>query len=111
MSKIKLFCFPYAGGSAQIFHSWSNYLSSQIEIIPVELSSRGRRFNEPLYKNFDELLNDVFNQIHNDIIQTPYAFFGHSLGALIAFELVHKIIADNLPSPKQVFFQEKVHLT
>jgi surfactin synthase thioesterase subunit len=107
MSKIKLFCFPYAGGSTQIYQPWANRLNSQIEIIPIELSGRGRRINESLYKDFDELVNDVFNQIQNDIIQTPYAFFGHSLGALIAFELVQKIVTDNLPPPKHVFYSGK----
>lgn len=104
MSKIKLFCFPYAGGSTQIYRSWTNFLNSQIEVVPIELSGRGRRINEPLYKDLDELVNDVYTQIYIDIIKIPYAFFGHSLGALIAFELVQKILADNLPSPKHVFY-------
>lgn len=107
MSKIKLFCFPYAGGSTQIYHSWTRRLDPQIELVPIELSGRGKRFNEPLYKDFNDLIDDVFHQIQPDILETPYAFFGHSLGALIAFELVRKIVADDLPYPRHVFYSGK----
>lgn len=107
MPKVRLFCFPYAGGSTQMYHSWTNRLHPKIELIPVELSGRGLRFNEPLYKDFDELINDVFRQIRYDIHEMPYAFFGHSLGALIAFELLYKIRADHLPYPVHVFYSGK----
>jgi medium-chain acyl-[acyl-carrier-protein] hydrolase len=107
MPKIKLFCFPYAGGSTQIYQPWINRLHPEIELTPVELSGRGQRFNEPLYKDFDDLISDIFRKIQYDIMETPYAFFGHSLGALIAFELLHKINAQNLPFPKHVFYSGK----
>lgn len=107
MTKIKLFCFPYAGGSAQVYHHWIKSLNPAIEVVPIELSGRGTRFNEPLYKDFEELVNDVYHQIYNDVVHNPYAFFGHSLGALIAFELVQKIGINNLPDPKHVFYSGK----
>jgi medium-chain acyl-[acyl-carrier-protein] hydrolase len=107
MSKIKLFCFPYAGGSTQMYHSWDSRLHPKIELCPIELSGRGQRFNEPLYKDFGELITDIFHQVKHDILETPYVFFGHSLGALIAFELVHKIGAANLPYPKHIFYSGK----
>lgn len=107
MPKVKLFCIPYAGGSAQMYHSWMGHVHPAIELCPVELSGRGQRFNDPLYNNFDELIDDVFQQIETNIQETPYAFFGHSLGALIAFELVHKIKDNKLPLPKHVFYSGK----
>jgi medium-chain acyl-[acyl-carrier-protein] hydrolase len=107
MPKVKLFCFPYAGGSTQMYHAWTNHLHPKIELIPVELSGRGLRFNEPLYNNFEELIEDVFRQIQYDIQETPYAFFGHSLGALIAFELLYTIHANHLPYPRHVFYSGK----
>jgi len=107
MTKTKLFCFPYAGGSAQIYYNWAKSLNPEIELIPIELAGRGKRFNEPLYKDFDELVDDVFHQIYNDVLETPYALFGHSLGALIAFELVQKIGINKLPNPKHVFYSGK----
>ncbi len=107
MSKIKLFCFPYAGGSAQVYHQWSKGLHPKIELVLIELAGRGRRIGEPFYDNFDELINDVFNQIRQDILNTPYAFFGHSLGALIVYELTEKINRHKMVGPKHLFYSGK----
>lgn len=107
MAKIKLFCFPYAGGSAQVYQNWAKDLDAAVELIPIELSGRGERFNDPLYKDFEEMVDDVFHKIYNDIVQAPYALFGHSLGSLIVFELVQKIVAHKLPAPKHVFYSGK----
>lgn len=107
MARIKLFCFPYAGGSTQMYHHWKQSINPGIELIPIELAGRGKRFNDPLYRDFNELITDVFQQIQSDIGKGPYAFFGHSLGALISFELVHKIMAEKLPFPNHVFYSGK----
>ncbi|MFS4447856.1 thioesterase II family protein [Maribacter sp. 2307UL18-2] len=107
MSKTKLFCFPYAGGSSQIYNKWKPDLNPKIELIPIELSGRGKRMNEPLYKSFKELINDVFQQVRGNLHQTPFAFFGHSLGALIAYELIQLLRKNNFPNPKHVFYSGK----
>lgn len=99
MKKIKLFCFPYAGGSAMVFKKWSDYLHRSIELIPVELAGRGRRIYEPLYQNLHETLEDMFSIVKPQITSSPYAFFGHSLGGLIAYELAFKIKQNALPGP------------
>lgn len=104
MSTIKLFCFPYGGGSAAIYYDWKQYLNKKIELHPIELAARGRRMNESNYGSLDEGVEDVFNIIKNDIINNPYAFFGHSLGSMFAFELYYKIKKENLSSPIHIFF-------
>lgn len=103
MKKIKLFCLPYAGGSSVIFNNWKSQLSSFIDVIPIELAGRGKRFTEPLYSYFDDAVNDIFNII-KDNLEDPYAFFGHSMGCMLAYELCHKISEERLPSPLHVFF-------
>lgn len=103
MKKIRLFCLPYAGGSSVIFNKWESQLNSFINVIPIELAGRGKRFTEPLYSDFHEAVNDVFNII-KDNLECPYAFFGHSMGSMLIYELCHKIKEKGLPSPMHVFF-------
>lgn len=107
MSKIKLFCFPYAGGSAQVYNKWDKTLHPNIELVLVELAGRGRRIDEPFYDNFEELIDDIFNQIKSDILSHSYALFGHSLGALIAYELTEKIKQHEMVGPKHIFYSGK----
>jgi medium-chain acyl-[acyl-carrier-protein] hydrolase len=104
MKRLKLFCFPYAGGTTSVFNSWRKYLDPGIELRLVELAGRGRRIDEPFYKDLPEMVEDIFPFIKEEITHSPYAFFGHSMGALIAYELVHKIKQNHLPYPVHVFF-------
>lgn len=83
---IKLFCFPYAGGSASIYRDWQRQLPSVIQLIAVELPGRGARLTEPPFVSLSPLL-DVLAEAIFPLLDTKFAFFGHSMGALIAFEL------------------------
>jgi surfactin synthase thioesterase subunit len=103
MMKIKLFCFPYAGGSAAAFARWKKHLHSNIEMIPVELAGRGKRSDEKFYKDIPEAIDDVLGLIRDEIIRYPYALFGHSMGALIAYELAQRIRTCDLPPPAHYF--------
>ncbi|MEQ9404349.1 MAG: thioesterase domain-containing protein [Cyclobacteriaceae bacterium] len=102
MSRIKLFSFPYAGGSSIVFRNWQPYLDSSVEIIPIELAGRGKRIKDPLYQDLEELIDDVYDHIK---IQTDerYALFGHSLGGLIVYELAHKLCKEGF-LPEHIFF-------
>jgi len=104
MSKIKLFCIPFAGGSAVVFNQWRPLLSRDIELKPVELAGRGRRIREPLYGSLEQAVDDLFKIIAPELSQGPYALLGHSMGSLLAFELYYKIKARNLPEPVHAFF-------
>jgi medium-chain acyl-[acyl-carrier-protein] hydrolase len=79
MAKLKLFCIPYAGGSAMIYAKWKNYLHSSIDIYPVKMAGRSKRDSIPLKNNFDEVVDDLYESI-KDKIEFPYAIFGHSMG-------------------------------
>ncbi|HEY0827752.1 MAG TPA: thioesterase domain-containing protein [Bacilli bacterium] len=89
---MKLFCFPYAGGTAGIFHRWKEYLDPSIELVPVELAGRGSRVHEPCSESLRKVVNDVFPHVWHHLDGTPYALFGHGMGCLIVYELAHRIL-------------------
>lgn len=83
---LQLFCFPYAGGSAQVFRPWQRHFSSQVSLWLAHLPGRGSRISEPPFKSLKELVEVLADAIV-PMLWENYAFWGHSLGALISFEL------------------------
>lgn len=104
MEKINLYCIPYAGGIADSYLSWSKFIDDNIQIVPVELSGRGSRFKGPLYKEMDSLIDDVYSRFKNKINDGRYMIYGHSMGALIAYELIRRIQKNGDNKPLHVFF-------
>jgi medium-chain acyl-[acyl-carrier-protein] hydrolase len=104
MSKIKLFCFPYAGGSAVIYNQWKQYLDPEIELIPIELAGRGKRIQESLYTDVPAVIDDVYGIVSKMINGVPFALFGHSMGGMISYQLYQKIREKGERSPVHVFF-------
>jgi surfactin synthase thioesterase subunit/acyl carrier protein len=87
----RLFCFHDAGGSASLFDGWENYFdSSLIELVTVELPGRGRRINEPPLTDTTVLLKEIIPALM-PLFDKPYAFLGHSMGGLVAFEIMHEL--------------------
>ena len=101
-ARFRLFCFPYAGGGASIYHAWSRSLPAEIDLCPVQLPGRENRFNEPLFTSLP-LLVDALEHALVPYFDVPFAFFGHSLGALISFELARSLRRDLQRSPAQLF--------
>mgnify|MGYP001791291169 CR=1 FL=1 len=85
-SQLRLLCFPHAGGSARIFHDWPELLPSTVEVCAVELPGRGKRLFETPYTSIDSLI-PVLGPALVPFLDIPFACFGHSLGARIAFEV------------------------
>jgi medium-chain acyl-[acyl-carrier-protein] hydrolase len=101
MPRLRLFCFPYAGGGAQVFREWPTGLPGDIEVCAVELPGRGARFLEAPYLRMEPLLADLQTAL-DDALDRPFAFFGHSLGALLAFELTRRLRRAGAPLPVQL---------
>jgi medium-chain acyl-[acyl-carrier-protein] hydrolase len=101
-ARIRLFCFPYAGGSSQIFRNWPDNLSEEIEVCLLHLPGRGTRIHEPAHARLDALVDDVFKDIV-PYLSKPFAFFGHSMGALVSFELARYLRRVQAPAPSQLF--------
>lgn len=99
---IHLFCFPFAGGSSRMYHPWSTHLPSNIQVCPLELPGRGQRFTHPPFRNLPTLIATLGPLLLPHLDQ-PFAFFGHSLGALISFELVRWLRRQQAPLPQYLF--------
>ncbi|WP_275094707.1 thioesterase II family protein [Pseudomonas pseudonitroreducens] len=99
---LRLFCLPYSGASAMLYARWKRQLPAWLEVCPVELPGRGRRFAEPLQTDLRALASQLADEIAARLDQ-PYAVFGHSLGGLLAFELVHALRERGLPLPQALF--------
>jgi len=107
-NKIKLFCFPYACGSAAMYNGWENLLDNGIEIIPIEINGRGTKCFAPFYTTINEAVEDLLPSIACNIEDADYAFFGHSMGALISYELVHCLLAKGFKQPCHMFFSGNI---
>lgn len=98
-----LFCFPYAGGSALIYKDWQTYLGKSVVVKPFELAGRGRRVIESNYDSLDEAVEDILESLEHEFQKGSYSLFGHSMGSIIVFRLLHVIRLKKLPRPKHVF--------
>lgn len=90
-----------------MYASWKRYMRADVQCIPIELAGRGLRSSEPLYKSFEELLDDVMQQILHDRSDEPYALFGHSMGSTIAFEMAHRMHERGLQPPEHLFLSAR----
>ena len=83
---MRLFCFPYAGGSASAFNGWADQLPGDIEVCPVQLPGRETRLREEPFARLAPMVEALARAV-TPYCDLPFAFFGHCMGALIAFEL------------------------
>lgn len=105
MDKIKLFCIPYSGASASVYTVWKKYLPEQIALYPIELSGHGKRVKAPLYDNLEQAVKDVVISILKQLKKgEPYAIIGHSMGALLAYEVYYKLMELGVHQPCHMFF-------
>jgi medium-chain acyl-[acyl-carrier-protein] hydrolase len=99
---MRLFCFPYAGGSGTVFHRFAQAMPEHIEVASLQVPGRGFRLRDAAIPTLDGLLDAVEGVIASRL-DRPYAFFGHSLGAIVAFELARRGRRAGLPAPAHLF--------
>jgi medium-chain acyl-[acyl-carrier-protein] hydrolase len=101
-ARLRLFCFHYAGGSAQVFHDWRKHLPPSVEIATIQLPGRGHRLAEPYIKRLAPLSRILAHEL-SAYLDKPFAFFGHSLGALLCFETTRSLRRENRRQPVHLF--------
>ncbi len=85
-ANLRLFCFPYAGGSSMIFRTWANSLPRNVEVCAVEYPGRGRQMQSAPIARLEPLVKAIASSLL-PYLDKPFAFFGHSMGGLVSFEL------------------------
>lgn len=98
----RLFCFPCAGGGAENFRGWAAELPEFLDVSAIQPPGRGARFREPLVDRIGEWLDSLEAAIAPEL-DRPFAFFGHSVGALTAFELTRRLRRAGRPLPARLF--------
>jgi len=105
-AKARLFCLPYAGGSEIAYRTWQKNLPQAIEVLSIQLPGRGVRIKEAPYTRLVPLVETLGPALVPEL-DLPFAFFGHSMGALIAFELAHWLRREQQPLPLHLFISAK----
>lgn len=101
-AKLRLFCFHYAGGGALSFRTWSDSLPLTVEVCPIELPGRGFRLMEPPFTRLEPLIQAIAHALL-PCLDKPFAFFGHSMGGLVSFELAQILRKKYDLSPVHLF--------
>lgn len=97
-----LFCLPHAGGASSAFHGWAQALAPDIQVLPVQLPGRERRISEPPVIDPGEIAAAVAAVL--GACGTPaYAFYGHSLGGWLAFDVIRELRAKGVPPPLRLY--------
>ena len=95
---MRLFCLPPAGSGASPFRAWARALPDGIELCPIQLPGREERLTERPYDRLAPLVDALAGALR-DHLDRPFALFGHSMGALLAFELARALRRDGAGLP------------
>lgn len=101
-ASVRLFCFPFSGGGASIYRSWPEAMGNEIEVLAVQLPGRESRYHEVRETNINVLVKNIVKafKVYQD---KPFAIFGYSLGALLAFEVCRELRKQNMNMPVHIF--------
>lgn len=99
---LNLFCFPYAGGNAAAFKSWVAYLPKTINLFAIELPGHGTRLSEKPVDNFNAMIEEM-TRAALPLLSKPYSVFGHSMGAIFAFEFTRHLRRQGISIPVHMF--------
>jgi surfactin synthase thioesterase subunit len=99
---VRLFSFHYAGGSAAMFRPWPDRLPTTVGVVAVQLPGRADRFGETPYDRMAPLVEDLAGVLRT-FLDRPYACFGVSMGARVAWTLTHRLWAQGQPLPRILY--------
>jgi surfactin synthase thioesterase subunit len=99
---LRLYCFHHAGGGAAAYRGWPEAVGPGVEIVAIRLPGRENRFAEPRFRRMTDVVEALRGPLRAGL-DRPYAFFGHSLGALVAYETARVLVRDGCPPPVHLF--------
>ena len=115
--KITLFCLPFAGGGASAYNQWAKKMQGKVTVCPVQLPGREERIMEKPYIDMPVMLDDLEEAVR-EVVDGPYALWGHSMGGKISYELEKRLEAEgyrakylfisgsripSIPEPKPIY--------
>ena len=98
MQTTRVFCFPFAGGDFFSYRPFLKVAPSELQFMPVELPGRGKRISEPLVSDVKVIAQDIYRSMIPHI-DKPYAIYGHSMGAIIAYLVTRIIVKEKKNRP------------
>ena len=105
-AQVQLFCFSYAGGGASAFKEWADELPVTIELNIVQLPGREDRLSEPLITDMATLVKAIAPEILAQA-NRPFAFFGHSMGAIVSHEVARRLAETEAKQPQHLYLSAR----
>lgn len=102
-ASLRLFCFSYAGAGANVYRSWAGMPFEHVEIAAVQLPGREARMREEPFTSAKPLVAALARELAPELGGKPFLFFGHSMGALVSFELTRELRRQAKPMPRALF--------
>jgi medium-chain acyl-[acyl-carrier-protein] hydrolase len=100
--RVRLFCFPYAGGGTVTYRSWGRLLTPNVEVFAMQLPGREQRLSEPPIHSSGEMTN-LLVEVLQHFVDIPFALFGHSMGAVLAYETARRLLTETGRQPYRLF--------
>ncbi|MFC9293569.1 thioesterase II family protein [Streptomyces sp. NPDC057011] len=100
---VRLFCFPHAGGAASTFTPLSRELSGSVDVLAAQYPGRQDRRREEPVADIGRLADALADAVLVQAEEEPYAFFGHSMGAVLAYETARRIVRRQAAGPLRLF--------
>ncbi|TFW28923.1 thioesterase II family protein [Massilia horti] len=101
--RIRLYLFPYAGGSASVFRNWPNYFDAGYDLVAIQLPGRGSRLHEAAEVDYRVLVQDITDALLADRPVARFALYGHSMGALLAYHVALELARRGARQPECLF--------
>lgn len=98
----RLVCLPHAGGGAACFMPWSRFAPHWLEVCPVRYAGREGNHPDAPFASMEPLVADLAVAME-PVLSRPFALLGHSMGALVAFELARLLRRRGRPAPAHLF--------
>jgi epothilone polyketide synthase C len=100
--RLRLFCFPFAGGGSAVYRSWAQFIDPTVEVVAIEPPGRLGRINETPVADMKEFVGRLVSEM-GELLDRPFAFFGHCLGALTMYETARALIHTTMLRPEHLF--------
>ncbi|WP_380280633.1 thioesterase II family protein [Kitasatospora purpeofusca] len=98
-ARIRLLCFHHAGGGASAYAGWHQGLGDDVAVVPVQLPGRETRNSEPRFRTMEPLIDELVAEL-DGVLDQPFALYGHSMGALVAYNLARRLHRTGGPLPE-----------